>query len=204
MSFIGQGFSATVNHLLGRAEWARGRLQPFTGQSLRIDASPFVIDAMVDTEGLLCPADSGSPPAVTLALPFAELPLILTGGLDKLMNRVRISGNAEFAEALGFVFRNLSWDVEEDLSRVVGDIPAHRLANGARDLAAAQKRALEGLGGNLAEYLTEESGMLARRDETAGFADAVSRLRDDTARLEKRIDRMLRPRAGGRTSVNRR
>jgi ubiquinone biosynthesis accessory factor UbiJ len=197
MSFIGQGFSATVNHLLGRAEWARGRLRPFTGQSFRIDASPFVIDAMIDTEGLLCPAESGSLPAVICVLPSAELPLILTGGIDKLMNRVRISGNAEFAEALGFVFRNLSWDVEEDLSRVVGDIPAHRLANGARDLAVAQKRALEGLGGNLAEYLTEESGMLAAPGEIGRFAADVSRLRDDTARLEKRIARLHR--AGGRS-----
>lgn len=190
--FAGQGFVAAVNHVLARSPWARERLQPFCGQHFRIDASPLTLDAGIDTDGLLRASDSQAVPDVILSLPFAEAPLILSGGMDRLMNRVRISGNAELAEALGFVFRNLSWDVEEDLSRVVGDIPAHRIVGGMRALGAAQKRALEGLSGNLAEYLTEESGLIASRSEIDSFHDEVIRLRDAVARVEKRIDRLGR------------
>lgn len=198
MSFIGQGFSACANHLLSRSGWARERLQPFSGQTFCIDASPLKVISSIDGEGLLCAAPADTRPDVTLALPFAELPTILAGGTGRLMNHVRVSGNAEFAEALGFVFRNLSWDVEEDLSRVVGDISAHRIANSANAFAAAQKRALDGLTGNLAEYLREESGVLASRGEIAAFATEVARLRDDEARLEKRIARLKRSSSASR------
>lgn len=43
------------------------------------------------------------------------------------MTDIRISGNADLADALGFVLRKLRWDVQQEaLSRVVGDIAAHR------------------------------------------------------------------------------
>lgn len=189
---FGQGFVAAVNHALVRSPWARERLQPFCGQHFRIDASPLTLEACISADGLLIAPTVPAVPDVTLSLPFAEAPLVLSGGMDRLMNRVRISGNAELAETLGFVFRNLSWDVEEDLSKVVGDIPAHRLASGARALGAAQKRALEGLGGNLAEYLTEDGGLIAARAEIEGFRDDVTQVRDAVARLEKRIERLSR------------
>ena len=43
-----------------------------------------------------------------------------------------MQGDAEFAQEVSFLARNLTWDVEEDLSRVVGDIAAHRIVQGAR------------------------------------------------------------------------
>jgi ubiquinone biosynthesis protein UbiJ len=189
---LGRGFVAAVNHLLARSQWARARLQAFAGQHFRIDANPLQIDAGIADDGLLASSSADIAPDVILTLPFAEAPSILAEGMDRLMNRVRISGNAEFAEALGFVFRNLSWDAEEDLSRFVGDIPAHRIVTGSRALAAAQARAVEGLGGNLAEYLTEESGMVTSRHELEDFGHEVTQLRDAVARLDKRIGRLRR------------
>ena len=190
MNLIAQGFSATVNHVLARSPWATKRFQAFAGQSFRIETSPIKLDLTVDERGLLTSLENDAEPAVVLSLALSELPLMLAGGMDKLMNRVRISGNAEFAEVIGFVFRNLSWDVEDDLARVIGDIPAHRLASGARDLHQAQSRALDGLTGNLSEYLREESGWVLARPEHDAFAQEVSQLRDQLARLEKRTQRV--------------
>jgi hypothetical protein len=47
---------------------------------------------------------------------------------DALFASVKLSGSADLAECLAFVFRNLGWDIEEDLASVLGDIPARRLA----------------------------------------------------------------------------
>lgn len=193
MNFVEQGFAAAVNHVLARSPWATERLQAFAGQHFRIDATPVVIDAAIGADSLLAAAVPERAPDVTLTLPFAELPMLLAGGMDRLMNRVRIDGNAEFAEALGFVFRNLSWDVEEDLSKLVGDIPAHRLVAGARELRAAQARTAEALAGNLGEYLTEESGLIAARGDIEAFRDGIAVLRDGVARAEKRIERLSQP-----------
>ena len=103
------------------------------------------------------------------------------------MRAVRIEGSAELAETLGFVIRNLRWDIEEDLSRLVGDIAAHRIATGARELASWQRQATRNLAENLAEYFTQEQPLIARRDAITGFSGDVDRLRDDVARLEKRV-----------------
>src|SRR2546430_11066708 len=39
------------------------------------------------------------------------------------------------------LFRSLIWDFEEDLSRVFGDVVAHRLASGGKAVAAWQRDA---------------------------------------------------------------
>jgi ubiquinone biosynthesis protein UbiJ len=103
------------------------------------------------------------------------------------MRAARIEGSAEFAQALGFVIRNLHWDAEEDLSRLVGDIAAHRMVKGAREFAAWQQQAAQNFAANLAEYFTEEQPLVARKADLAAFTAEVDRMRDDVARLEKRI-----------------
>ena len=41
----------------------------------------------------------------------------------------------QLAADMNWLVENVSWDVEEDLARIIGDVPAHTLANLA--LAAA-------------------------------------------------------------------
>ena len=106
------------------------------------------------------------------------------------MAKVRIEGNAEFADALGFVFRNLRWDLEEDLSRIIGDIAAHRIVSTGVALGEAQKRFALGLTGNAVEYLTEEQPVLVIRPMVQGLDEDMRKLRDAVARLEKRVDKL--------------
>jgi ubiquinone biosynthesis protein UbiJ len=150
---------------------------------------PFDVAFLIASDGLLSAPDPDAQPDVTLSLPPLS-PLLVLQGFDALMRSVRLTGTVDFAEALGFVVRNLRWDAEEDLSRIVGDIVAHRLVGGARQFAGWQKQAAENLGENLAEYFTEEQPLIVRREEVAAFSGAVSTLRDDLARLEKRLARL--------------
>ncbi|MBK8119690.1 MAG: hypothetical protein IPK39_11305 [Sulfuritalea sp.] len=106
------------------------------------------------------------------------------------MRAARIEGSAEFAEALGFVIRNLRWDAEEDLSKIVGDIAARRMVSSTREFAAWQKQAARNFAENLAEYFTEEQPLIAGRIAIADFTADIDRLRDDVARLEKRLQRL--------------
>ena len=106
------------------------------------------------------------------------------------MRAARIEGSAEFAEALGFVIRNLRWDAEEDLSTVVGDIAAHRIVTGTKEFVGWQQQAAQNLAANLAEYFTEEQPLIAKQADIAEFSSDIDRLRDDVARLEKRLQRL--------------
>ncbi|CAI07823.1 conserved hypothetical protein [Aromatoleum aromaticum EbN1] len=190
MSVARRGFLTAINHLLGPAPWARERLSPYAGRHALLHADPFDIMFTVLPDGFLTAADAGTAPSITLSLPLGALPGLLAGDPGKAMSEVRIDGNAEFADALGFVFRNLRWDAEEDLSRVLGDILARRVVLGAQALRDGGLRACQALGGNFAEYLTEEQPLLVTRAALDGHGGELGNLRDDLARLDKRVERL--------------
>ena len=182
---IDQVVLGALNHLLGSANWARARLAPFAGRRARIAMPPFDFAFAVDADGALQPSTDPDTTDVTIRLP-ANSPFLLPQGLDKLMAEARVEGNAEFATELSFVFRHLRWDAEEDLSRVVGDIAAHRLVDGAQRFLAWQKQAADNLAGNLAEYLVHERSLLVASPEFNELRDGIAHLNADLARLEAR------------------
>ena len=55
---------------------------------------------------------------------------------------VKIEGDVQLAAELGWLAENLRWDFEEDLSRVLGDVPAHALADAARRVMVGLKQFL--------------------------------------------------------------
>ena len=178
-----------VNHLLDQAAWARAKLAPYAGHAAQISLPPFEAAFLILEDGRLASPSAAAEPEVRIALP-AMAPLLMLQGSEAVMREARLEGSANFAEALGFVIRNLRWDVEEDLSKLVGDIAAHRLVGGARDAVAWHQEAARRLAENLAEYFTEEDPQIARRTAIADFLTDVDRLRDDLARLEKRVQRL--------------
>ena len=199
MTLMTRSLLAALNHLLGPATWARERLLPHAGSVARLRAEALDILFEIGTDGFLQPSTGDATPAVVLSVSFDAFPSVLSGDLNKAMSSVRIEGNAEFADALGFVFRNLQWDSEEDLSRLLGDIAAHRVVQSARALRTGGARALTNLGENLSEYFAEEQQLLVTRHALAEFAHEIRRLRDDLARLDKRTTRLLPATAPRRT-----
>lgn len=177
-----------LNRLLRDAQWARERLALSAGSAVRIAMPPLQLEFVIDADGSLSEAATQHPDVV-IALP-ADAPLHALSGSEALMRKARITGSAELADSLGFVFRNLRWDAEEDLSRLVGDIAAHRLAALARRFASWHVDAANNLAENFAEYFREEQPTLTGARMAEEFAEAVDDLRDDLARLDKRIARL--------------
>jgi ubiquinone biosynthesis protein UbiJ len=102
-----------------------------------------------------------------------------------------MAGDADFASAIHHVARNLRWDVEEDLSRVFGDIAAHRMTEAGRTIRRWGEQAADNTARSFTEYWTEEQPLVAARRDLDEFGRAVDQLRDDAARLEKRLERQL-------------
>jgi len=189
---------AFLNHLLEAAPWARDRLAPFAGRTWRVELTPLPDLAFVVREdGMLGSSDALEPHLVVTLTP-AALPALARRD-ETVVREMTFTGDAELAAALQYLARHLEWDVEEDLSCVVGDVAAHRIAGGARDFVAWQKEAAVRLGQNFAEYLTEEANVIAPQAEVAGFARAVDDLRDAVERLEKRIAHLEQSKGRGTT-----
>lgn len=105
-------------------------------------------------------------------------------------NDIAVEGDPQLAVALNHVTRNLRWDVEQDLSRVFGDIAAHRMVETGRKLDHWGRQGADNLARSFAEYWTEERPLIAARADIEQFIREVDTLRDDLARLEKRIERL--------------
>lgn len=184
-----QAFLAGLNHLLAGANWARARLVPFVGRRARFEAPPFAVSFEIAPDGLVIPpavASAGEDIDVVIRLP-AQSPFLLYQGIDALMAQARVEGNAEFATELSFVFRNLRWDAEEDLSRMFGDIAAHRIVQGVSRFADWHKQAAAHLAQNLGEYLTLESPLLVRQQELLALRDGIAQVGSALDSIEKRL-----------------
>jgi ubiquinone biosynthesis protein UbiJ len=177
---------AALNRMLAREAWAREKLAPFTGRSARFDAAPFSITLNISEDGTFSAAGEEEP-AVTVAVALSTLPLALTDPAAA-MKDVRLAGDAEFAQALAFVLQNLRPEPEEELSRFVGDIAAQRIVGLLRLSASHWRDLAERMLDNTANYFVTEDPMLVPRAEVEAFNQDVDRLRDDVARLEKRIE----------------
>lgn len=183
---------AFVNHLLAAEGWARARLKPFAGQHARFELGPFAQTFAVAGDGSLNACGDAAPAAVTVRLPD-DAPLRFLTDRASLFASARIEGAADFAEALGFVARNLRWDVEADLAGLVGDIAAHRIAAAGRLLRASGAAQAQRLGANFGEYLLDEERLLVRRAEAGAFAREIATLADQLARLELRAGKLPTP-----------
>jgi ubiquinone biosynthesis accessory factor UbiJ len=179
-----------INHLLRAASWARDSLKPFVGRTARIEVVPLALALTVVESGEIMPASVGAAPAVTLRLTPGIL-LRLAARDESAWREIEIAGDTDFAAAIHHVARNLRWDVEEDLSRVFGDIAAHRMAETGRTLRRWGEQAADNTARSFAEYWTEEQPLIAARHDLDAFGRAVDQLRDDAARLEKRVENHL-------------
>jgi ubiquinone biosynthesis protein UbiJ len=185
-----RGAVAALNHLLSQNDSAAGRLRGFAGQSVEVRCPPFPeLRLRITGDGMLERAPADAAGTLVVKLKAGALPLLLAGD-ESARGQVAIEGPADLAGAVDELFRTLRWDAEEDLSRVLGDVVAHRLASGGRDFSAWQRDALQRLAENLAEYWTEERPLLVRPADAEKFRGDSGALDEEVARLEKRIERL--------------
>ncbi|MFC3340503.1 SCP2 domain-containing protein [Paracandidimonas soli] len=196
-----------INPLIRREPWAAQRLRAQAGKTVRFDIGlrPFGLEIL--PEGELQPAGEQAAPDVTLSIPssrWRDVPAALrTRDPAALAALMHVQGDAALAQVVSDLARDLRWDVEDDLSRLVGDVAAVRLTSTARNAAAAATETARRFMGNTAEYLSEESGMLVSRPAFEHWAERVAGLQSRLAGLEQRMARLARRRANASGNTQR-
>ena len=166
-------FCFLANHVLDGAAWARGRLAPFAGRTIELRA-PLLPTLLVTIT-----------PQGRLEAGGGEVAAVVNFG-----PRTKIHGTSDLVPVLEELARTLRWDVEEDLSRVVGDVLAHRAVGTARALRDWQRDAAARVGEALAGYAADEARLVVRREELVAFGESVARLARALDELEQRIGRL--------------
>lgn len=186
MNPLNQLVLRSLNHVIQGESWAQERLRQHAGATILIEAGAMAIRLSIDNQGLLANSDTSIPPDVTVSVPAAVLGHALFER-EKLFSSVKLGGSADVAETFAFVLRNLRWDAEADLAQILGDIPARRLNMFGHLLFSGFLSSMQKLAENVKEYAVEDSPLLVPARDITGFGSEVNRIRDDIARLEKRI-----------------
>jgi ubiquinone biosynthesis accessory factor UbiJ len=120
-----------LNHVLASEPQACQRLARQKGQRIEIVWQAIKLQLQPTAAGLLERADfEGFDLRLTAT---QESPLDIVSALargDK--PKVRIEGDVQLAAEINWLIDHVRWDAEEDLARLVGDAPAHTLAQAAR------------------------------------------------------------------------
>ena len=184
-----------VNRVLSDYPAARVQLQAHQGKLIAVTVGPVTTRMRVSREGeMALVGDTGtatpSPtPDVTLTIALALLPRLAAKDATAL-SKIGFAGDSELAATLSDIARNVEWDIEADLSRVVGDIAAHRMVDTAQRGHEWRKDAAQRLTANVAEYLLEERRAFISTRELDELAQRSEILRDDIARLDARLARL--------------
>lgn len=181
-------FCFLLNQLLDREAWAREKLLPFAGEAVELRAPPLpALRFTIRGDGGVQAGAETVDLSVTLK---PEVLAALGRGEEQLMRAVEVDGNARLAAEVMLLVRHLRWDAEEDLSRLIGDVAAHRVMETARSLFAWQADAARRVVEALADYATEEKRILIRCADLRALAGDVAGLRDGIERLSKRIEHL--------------
>jgi ubiquinone biosynthesis protein UbiJ len=131
-----------LNHVLMQEKQAQDRLLRQKGRVVHLQWGLFSIDLVVTPAGLVDRASPSAKPDLSLAV-ATESPLVaLQSVLAGKPPPVKIEGDVQLAAELGWLAENLRWDAEEDLSRLIGDAPAHAVGDVGRKLFEGLKQFL--------------------------------------------------------------
>jgi ubiquinone biosynthesis accessory factor UbiJ len=135
------------------------------------------------------------PDAVIAGPPLALLELFARreeSSARRGSERVHVSGDAEIAARYRELLELARPDWEEELSRLIGDLPARRVSLAARAALSWLRGFAHSAQANVAEYLQEESRALVSKPEVEEFLAQVDALRETADRVEARIARLER------------
>lgn len=196
--------SETLGHLLNRglprSVRARELAAELAGRSLALEVRG-VGALRLESDGARLIVTGGGAEAADAGLSVGPLGLLaLAGeGAQAAVQRgeAAMSGDGEIAGKFRELLTLLRPDPEEELSLVLGDVPAHQLARAARGALAWSARAADTLWRSSADYLAHERADLVSRHEGEQFLRGVEALREDLDRLAARIELLARRRGQG-------
>jgi len=126
-----------LNHVLMQESQATARLARQKGRTVLVQWQTLSFKVLVTPAGLLDLASGSGLSDLVLTLtepsPLALVQGLVQGGKPA----VRVEGDVQLAADVNWLTDHVRWDLEADLARIVGDVPAHMLVSNGRKIAQA-------------------------------------------------------------------
>lgn len=128
------------NHVLMQEPTAMERLERHRGRIVRFQWRQFTLHLKATPAGLLDLADAQAVPDLTLTVAEESVAGLAQAALRGNKPAIRIDGDVQLAADVNWLVEHVRWDLEEDLSRLIGDAPAHALGQAGRAMAGALRK----------------------------------------------------------------
>ena len=173
-----------ANHLLSQNDWMQSDLINHKNKIVIIEISGFQIILKVKEDGQLEMINDSEDYDCSIKLTVNDL-------LGQLINnkngKISIEGDIELANKISQVLKKIEWNLEEDLTKYIGDIPAIKTTQVLKKIKKNSKKNIKTLTGSLIEYWQEENKILTKTRDVEIFNKKIDKIVEDTERLEARI-----------------
>lgn len=105
--------------------------------------------------------------------------------------KIELEGDIKLVQSFSQLLKDIKPDLEEKLSLYTGDIVAHSVVQGAKDLGCWVKKQAKKHENHLAQVLTEEWKIAPPPLEVAFFCDQVDGVKSQVEVLESRLNKLL-------------
>lgn len=178
-----------LQHIINQNNWSREHLTPFAGKVLQFDFVLIKPSLIILEDGSLSFAGETIGADAVIHLP-PSLTLRLLANDDAAKMQIKIDGDTHLATQVSKVLQKLRWDIEDDMSHLVGDIAASKISKSSHKVLQTVKKQSIDITEMVSEYWQEEIKILAKKHQVERFITDVDVLRSDTARFEKRLQKL--------------
>jgi ubiquinone biosynthesis accessory factor UbiJ len=179
-----------LQHLMQQNDWTAPLLQPYANQTLGFDFKVAQVNLTILPNGeLAVAADSATADAHIHLPPSLVMRLLRKDPLAASL--IKIDGDVSLGIEVGKILSAVRWDVEGDLSKVVGDIAAYQVVELGQEKFKRLQANAKNVGEMLVEYWQEEQPLIAKKTSIEHFNQSVDRLREDADRLQSRVAKLL-------------
>jgi ubiquinone biosynthesis accessory factor UbiJ len=177
-----------LNHVLKADPVLLERAQTHAGKRIQVRIAPFPpLTFVIDASGYARAADAPEPHDLVVEVApwaFRDEPA------QTWSDRLTVTGDKDLADFVRDAMQ--SFDIEDELAKLIGDIPAHRIGNAARAAATTSADIALRMARNVSEYLAEEKGVLVSRAHLETFTGDVAALASRLNALDERIAQIER------------
>jgi ubiquinone biosynthesis accessory factor UbiJ len=129
-----------LNHVLQQEPEAMARLARQKGQVAHIELAPIALKLIATPAGLLDLAPDQAKADLSITVVDSNPLSLLQTTLRGEKPAIQIQGDVQLAAEVNWLVDHVRWDAEEDLSRIIGDAPAHGLMQALQQAAQMLKK----------------------------------------------------------------
>ena len=173
-----------LDHLLSQNDWMQSKLVDHKNKIIVIEISDLKLILKVGENGLLHSLSEAEKFDCIIKLTVNSL---ISQLINNNNSNISIEGDLELANQVAQVLKKIEWDIEEDLSKYIGDIPAIKTTKILKKVVTKGQKNIGHITGALLEYWQEENKILTKKRNVEIFNSEVDKIVEDTERLEARI-----------------